>query len=109
LFADQAKLAPADLKATAKKLGLDTAKFATCLDQARYDSAINSDVELGRKLNVTGTPAFFIDGRPLEGSQPEAKFIEVIDEALVPAQGKSQRASGNHNRNVAARSDGSKS
>jgi len=109
LFADQAKLAPTDLKATAKKLGLDTAKFDLCLDRGQYDDAINRDVGLGRRLNVTGTPTFFIDGRPLEGAQPEAKFMEVIDEELVSAQGRQERASGDHKQKVATRSDGSKS
>jgi predicted DsbA family dithiol-disulfide isomerase len=109
LFADQSKLAPADLKVTAKKLGLDTTKFDTCLDQARYESAINRDVELGHKLNVTDTPAFFIDGRPLEGAQPEAKFIEVIDDELALAQGKPALAGRASQRKVATRSDGSKS
>ncbi len=35
MFADQSKLAPADLKADAKKLGLDTGKFDQCLDQGK--------------------------------------------------------------------------
>ena len=109
MFADQTKLAPADLKATAGKLKLDTAKFDKCVDQVRYQDAINRDVELGHKLNVTGTPAFFINGRPLEGAQPEAKFIEVIDDELSPAHGKSEQTSIEHRQNVAVRSDESKS
>jgi protein-disulfide isomerase len=109
LFADQSKLAAADLKATAKKLGLDPSKFDACLDQARYQSGINHDVELGSKLNVTGTPTFFIDGRSLVGAQPETKFTELIDEELVAAQNKPELAGGNHKQKVATRSDGPKS
>jgi protein-disulfide isomerase len=102
LFAEQAKLAPDDLKATAKKLGLDATKFDVCLDRARYDNAINRDVELGHKLNVTGTPAFFINGRPLEGAQPELKFTEVIDEELASAQVQHERAGIDNKPTVAA-------
>ena len=39
MFADQSKLTPPDLKASAKKLGLDTAKFDDCLDKGKYKAA----------------------------------------------------------------------
>ncbi len=85
LFADQSKLAPADLKATAKKLGLDTAKFDACFDKGKYNEAIQQDVAEGRKLNVSGTPTFFIDGRQVVGAQPLPKFQQIIDEELAQA------------------------
>jgi len=31
---------------------------------------------------VTGTPAFFINGRLLSGAQPENEFARMIDEEL---------------------------
>jgi len=83
LFADQSKLAPADLKATAKTLGLNTSQFGACFDKAKYDSQIKSDQAAGEKVGVDGTPAFFIDGRPLTGAQPIAKFEELIDDELA--------------------------
>jgi protein-disulfide isomerase len=83
LFADQSKLAPADLKATAKKLGLNTGQFDACLDKAKYDSQVKSDQAAGEKVGVDGTPAFFIDGRPLTGAQPASKFEEIIDDELA--------------------------
>lgn len=83
LFADQSKLAPADLKATAKTLGLNTGQFAACFDKAKYDSQIKSDQAAGEKVGVEGTPAFFIDGRPLTGAQPTSKFEEIIDDDLA--------------------------
>ncbi len=83
LFADQSKLTPADLKATAKKLGLNTAQFDACVDKAKYDSQVKSDEAAGEKLGVDGTPAFFIDGRPLTGAQPASKFEEIIDDELA--------------------------
>jgi protein-disulfide isomerase len=83
MFADQSKLATADLKADAKKLGLDTSKFNDCLDKGKYKSAIEADMEQGRGLGVDGTPAFFINGRPLTGAQPFDKFQSTIDEELA--------------------------
>jgi protein-disulfide isomerase len=94
LFADQSKLAPADLKATAKTLGMNSAKFDTCFDSAKYDSQIKADQAVGQKVGVDGTPAFFIDGRPLTGAQPAPKFEELIDDEL---------ANGGNNKQASAR------
>ncbi len=83
LFADQPKLGPGDLKATAKKLGLDAAKFNACFDKGQYDEAIRKDLDEGHKLNVNGTPTFFIDGRELVGAQPPESFESIIDQELA--------------------------
>jgi len=83
LFANQSKLAPADLKTTAKTLGLNTAEFDTCFASTKYDSQIKADQAAGEKVGVDGTPAFFIDGRPLTGAQPTPKFEELIDDELA--------------------------
>jgi protein-disulfide isomerase len=32
---------------------------------------------------VSGTPAFFINGRPLDGAQPFSAFKQIIDEELA--------------------------
>jgi len=86
MFADQSKLKPEDLKADAKKLGLDTAKFNDCLDKGKYKSAIDSDLAQGHDLGVEGTPAFFINGRPMSGAQPFEKFESTIDQELAGGQ-----------------------
>jgi protein-disulfide isomerase len=83
LFANQAKLAPADLKATAKTLGLNTTQFDACFDKAKYDGQIKADQAAGEKVGVDGTPAFFVDGRPLTGAQPLPKFEELVDDELA--------------------------
>ena len=83
LFADQSKLAPADLKATAKTLGMNGPEFDSCFDKAKYESLIKADQAAGEKAGVDGTPAFFIDGRPLTGAQPTQKFEELIDDELA--------------------------
>jgi protein-disulfide isomerase len=36
-------------------------------------------------LGINGTPAFFINGRPLTGAQPFEMFARVIDEELSQA------------------------
>ena len=93
VFADQAKLAPADLKATAKSLGMDSAKFDACFDSGKYDAQIKADQAAGEKVGVDGTPAFFIDGRQLTGAQPLPKFQELIDDELANGSGSNKQAS----------------
>lgn len=83
LFADQSKLAPADLKATAKSLGMNSSKFDACFASTKYDGMIKADQAAGEKAGVDGTPAFFVDGRPLIGAQPVNKFEELIDDELA--------------------------
>ena len=94
LFANQSKLAPADLKATAKTLGLNTTEFDACFASTKYDSQIKADQAAGEKVGVDGTPAFFIDGRPLTGAQPTPKFEEIIDDELATG-GSTKQASAN--------------
>jgi len=82
LFADQTKLAVTDLKATAAKLKLDTVKFGDCLDKHKYDSDIEKDIAEGKSLGVEGTPVSYVNGRPVLGSQPAAKFDRIIADEL---------------------------
>ena len=79
LFKNQAKLEVADLKAHAKALGLDAAKFDGCLDTGKFTTAVKEDQAAGAKLGVSGTPAFFINGVMLSGAQPLEEFKKVID------------------------------
>jgi protein-disulfide isomerase len=83
LFNNQSKLQESDFKAYAKELGLDEAKFAKCLSEKPYTAAIDKDLADGAKVGVSGTPAFFINGRMLSGAQPFEAFKEIIDDELA--------------------------
>jgi protein-disulfide isomerase len=83
LFADQTKLSDADLKASAAALGMDAPKFNTCLDSHKYKTRIDTDLQAGNEAGVNGTPAFFVNGRLLNGAQPYEEFKRVIDEELA--------------------------
>ena len=90
MFADQRALAIADLKNTARSLGMDGAKFDECLDSGRHAEAVAADAEAARKLGITGTPAFFVNGRLLAGSQDAASFetmiLDELGRAGLPAE-----------------------
>jgi protein-disulfide isomerase len=83
LFANPAKLADADLKAHAVTAGLDASKFNACVDGHQSKAEVDKDLAEGNAAGVTGTPAFFINGRSLEGAQPFDAFKRVIDEELA--------------------------
>jgi len=71
-----------DLKQHAAELGLDAARFNACLDSHKYAAVVDADIRMGNDAGVNGTPAFFINGRLLDGAQPFEKFQEIIDEEL---------------------------
>ena len=50
--------------------------------QERNKDTIDKDLAAGQAAGVNGTPAFFINGRMLDGAQPFEKFKEIIDEEL---------------------------
>jgi protein-disulfide isomerase len=82
LFANPSKLTEGDLKRTAAELGLDTARFNACFDSHQFKDVIDADVQAGQDAGVSGTPAFFINGRELTGAQPFEQFQRIIDEEL---------------------------
>jgi protein-disulfide isomerase len=83
LFANQQKLAPDELKGHAAAVGLDAAKFATCLDTSATKALVDADQKVGSEAGVTGTPAFFINGKVLSGAQPFEEFQKAIDAELA--------------------------
>lgn len=82
VFQNQKALAADNLKSYAQQLGLNTGNFNSCLDSKKYKSAIDRDVKVGGEVGVTGTPAFFLNGRIIQGAQPFANFKATIDEEL---------------------------
>jgi protein-disulfide isomerase/cellobiose-specific phosphotransferase system component IIB len=85
IFANQQKLAVEDLKANAASLGMDAEAFDKCLDSGKYTEEWKKDLAEGTTYGVTGTPAFFINGRYLNGAVPLDKFTAIIDEELERA------------------------
>jgi len=67
----------------AKEVGLDAVTFETCLGSGKYQAAIKQDIEEGNRVGVTGTPAFFINGRMITGAQPLDAFVRVIEDELA--------------------------
>jgi protein-disulfide isomerase len=86
LFANPQAEDDAGLEQSAKELGLDLNKWKADLASPALAKVIERDQALGGQLGVTGTPAFFINGRKVVGAQPAEQFRAVIDEELAKAE-----------------------
>ena len=83
MFGNQAKLTVDDLKASAKGLGLDVAKFDKCLDSGEKKPLVDADQKAGSEAGVQGTPAFFVNGVFINGAQPYESFKDAIERELT--------------------------
>ena len=83
LFSGQPQLGDADLKEHAARLGMDTEQFDACYDSRKYKAEVEADISAGNEAGVSGTPAFYINGRMLSGAQPFEAFTQIIDEELA--------------------------
>lgn len=73
------------LKAFAASLGLDTAKFNSCLDKQETKAAVTADEALAKTLNINGTPALFVNGKQVINPLDYASVKDAIDTALTAA------------------------
>ena len=65
-----------------KRIGLDVAAAAKCAagDKARF--RVRKQTMVARRLNIRGTPTFFINGERLEGAVPLALFRQVMQQTI---------------------------
>src|SRR5262245_29285519 len=82
LFDNQSNLGMEDLKKYAKEIGLDTARFEKDLVDLEKKKRVDDDVAEAKTLGITGTPAFFVNGRLLSGAKPFDDFAAAIDAEL---------------------------
>ena len=83
IFANQRDLSVATLEGYARDLGLDLDQYREDLADESLMKRIDDDTQQGADLGVTGTPAFFINGRFLSGAQPYPNFKRLIDDAIA--------------------------
>jgi protein-disulfide isomerase len=82
LFENQRAIKIEDIKKYAEELKLKMDKFNECLDSDKYADIVKQNQEYGEKVGVSGTPAFFINGRMVSGARPFSSFQEIIDDEL---------------------------
>lgn len=67
LFENQGNLNRETLERLAKELGLDMKKFREALDGDKYAGRLDREYALGLKLNIPGTPSYFMNGLFMAG------------------------------------------
>jgi protein-disulfide isomerase len=82
IFSEQRAMSPEKFLAYAAELEMDVEQFKKDMKSPKVQSRINKDKSEAAKLEVTGTPGFFINGRFLSGAKPFASFKAVIDKEL---------------------------
>jgi protein-disulfide isomerase len=75
-----------NLKKMATDVGADPQKMQDCISAGKHEDEIQADIAAGSDVGVSGTPAFFINGRMLSGAQPFERFKELIDGELARRQ-----------------------
>ena len=71
------------LEQIAKDLGLNLARWNKDRADPAIEAQIKADVAQAKRLGVTGTPCFFVNGYKLKGAKPVAAFEDVIDRELA--------------------------
>lgn len=65
-----------------EQAGLDRLKLSACIDAKESWPRIQADLDEGQKVNVAGTPTFFVNGHMIYGVMPD-QFDAVVDNALA--------------------------
>lgn len=83
-FTDQANVADEDvLLDAAEAAGLDREQARAALADPRYEAQIEAEEAHWREQNVSGVPAFFINGKyAIPGAQDAETWVRVIDKVI---------------------------
>lgn len=82
LFKGTQGLTEEGFQSYASQAQLDLGQFGDCMASGESAQVVRDDLERGINYGVTGTPAFFINGRVVFGAQPVETFQRIIDAAL---------------------------
>ena len=87
LFASET-LSPEELSRLASNLGLNLAKFKTCVLSEASRIAVRKDVQEARQLGINSTPTFIINGKLVRGAIGFEEFKTIIERELRSAEGR---------------------
>jgi protein-disulfide isomerase len=66
------------LEQYAQELGLNMDQFKAALDSGKYKEVVDRDMAAAAALGVSGTPAYYINGKFFSGAYPAEAFTEII-------------------------------
>lgn len=65
----------------AKDAGMDVKQFDECMSTQKFATEVRKDFVDGAAVGVSGTPAFFVNGKLVSGALPYDKFFKPIFDA----------------------------
>jgi len=80
---EAASLDDKSLNQCARDIKLDLVQLDACLSDKTIKEDIGKDFKEANRFGVSGTPAFFINGRFIEGMSSYEVFQKIIDEELA--------------------------
>jgi protein-disulfide isomerase/uncharacterized membrane protein len=81
-FKNQHSLGRKDLEIYAKEIGLDMAKYKSCMSSKKGKAKVLEDAKLGKSLDVRGTPRIFVNGELYRAGSSAESMAKVIEEKL---------------------------
>jgi protein-disulfide isomerase/uncharacterized membrane protein len=78
-FSRQPKFQEKSLENMAEKLKLNMAEFRQCLTAEKTKSFIVEDIDSGNRLNIRGTPAVYVNGRPFPAWMSKNAWRELME------------------------------
>ena len=84
-FANQGELDAAGLAKHAKDAGVNMGKWEECMKNHKHKSVVEADMAAAEKIQVTGTPSVFVQGRKMVAGRAPEDFKRVVDEELKKA------------------------
>ncbi|MCU0679304.1 MAG: DsbA family protein [Planctomycetes bacterium] len=82
LYIKQGVTSAQGLADLARQIGADINRFTACFESEKYLKEVEKDLIDGQRLEIAGTPAWFINGYRIEGNIPYAAFAEILDKLL---------------------------
>jgi protein-disulfide isomerase len=88
LFKISRNLAMDEIRKKAELIGLDMKKFDADMASAETEKIVRDDLDLGRSVDVTGTPTFFLNGKRVPSTSRSLEGMKaLVDEALKQGKG----------------------
>lgn len=78
----------------AQQIGLNITKFKNDLNSDATNNLVTADMAAGNKLNIPGTPTFFLDGKEIQVSNSVASFQKLINAAIAQKTGAASGSTG---------------
>ncbi|MBL7058311.1 DsbA family protein [Patescibacteria group bacterium] len=82
IFENQGNVNEENLSTMAKSININVSNFSSCLNSEKHTKLIEKDVNDAILLNISGTPAWIINGYKIEGSLPASTWEQIINRIL---------------------------